>query len=64
MTVVPPCQLALELEEIATHQGHWPGLPEDIRGQVQELLVRLIVRGALAESQNDPVSIGVVTSER
>jgi hypothetical protein len=64
MTVVPPCQLALGLEPTPTQGGHWPGLPEDTRGQVQGLLVRLIVRGVLTESQDDPTSTGVVTGER
>ena len=64
MTVVPPCQLALGLERTPTQEGHWPDLPEDTRGQVQGLLVRLIVRGALTESQADPTSTGVVHGER
>jgi hypothetical protein len=68
MRVVPPCQLALGLDEIPIQEGHWPGLPEDIRGQIQGLLVRLIIRGALTESQDDPTStatsIGVVKGER
>jgi hypothetical protein len=63
MTVVPPCQLVLGLEPIPTQEGRWPGLPEDTRGQVQGLLVRLIVRGVLTESQDDPTSTGVVNSE-
>lgn len=64
MTVVPSCQLALGLEEIPTLEGRWPDLPEDTRGQVQGLLVRLIVRGALTESPDDPTSTGVVHGER
>jgi hypothetical protein len=64
MRVVPPCQLPLRLDEIPTQEGHWPDLPEDTRGQVQGLLVRLIVRGALTESQDDPTSTGVGNSER
>jgi hypothetical protein len=64
MRVVPPCQLALGLEPTATQEGHWPDLPEDTRGQVQGLLVRLIVRGALTESQDESTSTGVVKGER
>ncbi|MGH3842159.1 MAG: hypothetical protein ACRDS0_12045 [Pseudonocardiaceae bacterium] len=56
MRVVPPCQLALGLEDIPIQESHWPELPEDTRGQVQGLLARLIARGVLVESQDNDTS--------
>lgn len=72
MRVVPPCQLALGLEETPGGEGHWPDLPEATRGQVQGLLARLIARGALAESLHDTavgghgviIRAGLVNRER
>jgi hypothetical protein len=64
MRVVPPCQLALGLDELPTGEGRWPDFPEDIRGQVQLLLARLITRGALADDQVGDTSTEAVGDER
>ena len=64
MRVVPPCQLALGLDELLTGEGRWPDFPEDTRGRVQLLLARLITRGALADYRDGDTSTEAVGDER
>jgi hypothetical protein len=53
MRVAPPCQLPLDLAEIATPSDHWPDLPETAQGKALVLLARLIARGVLIDDSTD-----------
>jgi len=49
LRVAGPCQLSLGLSDLPVAGCRWQALPEESRGQVLALLVRMIAKGAVVD---------------